>query len=965
MTHNTVTGFARHFLPPMLTKTKELVEKYNPSSDESHRHMAPNILNALTSLLEEQVQRLEKPIFWSRDCPSSVPELVRLLMKAIKKFQTQHDDILKLALNGLRHLEQSAVWESRSFSDLRCAGAIRPAEEDPEAIQKACKSREAYRADIATEMQAVGLQMLEKAKDQRYYFEFARSIFVGFAQKSHPDEYVSELANGVISGDIKVRDACTRGFTDLIRVCLAKQIHGDDLEAYVRTQGRTAFGLVKVNPRGDTHQINSILEQFGEMDSTDVFVDNVAVGSLVWSEFKALSVNPPRTTMDSETLERLGARFTRDWFHELVQILQQVELTDEAEEQGMDRGARPTVVEDQVNFLACVFTLMGHGKTAAVLDDIKSLVPQALGTGSNIGDHTGTATLLAALLLAPTSGDFRRSVLDFATPTVVDILEHKLTPEGKDIWNHFLALIFQGHDPRRYPDLVRYIVSLRLDSSSTAFQNECRLMALHVLVDEWGWRLSHDQPILDNLLTHMKGKVQSVAASVKMGSILADADKRRFRTSAPDVKTLVLINKAASSLGLPPYTCSADLKERATQIWETVARLRQETPSDATSHSDSYMHACFVGTAWLHRILVSSASTMLVPLLPCFLDELFHMLDIRHAEEKIIRDNARSWLIMLSSLQFSGDDAQAYLQAVLERAWRGLDGSMIPGVAPGRADTGNGEDDDMVNTYRDLIEKRLDLKVPELLLRILSGIQQNRSHENKARTISSTVRARRTAMGMLRMFYLRRLLSSDAGEQQLSIQLAVWTQTLDAHLDIRGNAYVTLKDMLSRSRLAVASEFAQKLINPSKEQLKGFKSKMARNGGGGAPQTKEVRDALRVKEANNTRRYHIGVLWLAIVFTSFPHVVHPETWMIEAAEALSRVAASRDSSIVGQDAREFLQTFQTDRRTNWDALKEKVSTVLCLPLYVSFKSKSINIHMLTWYPRSSFCRRTCCRTLQT
>ena len=199
----------------------------------------------------------------------------------------------------------------------------------------------------------------------------------------------------------------------------------------------------------------------------------------------------------------------------------------------------------------------------------------------------------------------------------------------------------------------------------------------------WGWRLSNDhiQPVLENLLDHKDGKVQSVEASYKLGHTLADADKRRFRTSAPDVDTLVVSNKAASYLGQHAYTCSIGIKERAAQIWETVARLRQETPSNATRHSKSYMHACFVAIAWLDRLLFSSASTMVVPLLDCFLDELFHMLDIRHAEENTLRNEANLKLIKLSSLLFSVDEAQAYIRAVLERVWRGLDGSMFAGVS--------------------------------------------------------------------------------------------------------------------------------------------------------------------------------------------------------------------------------------------------------------------------------------------
>ncbi|TGJ80073.1 hypothetical protein E0Z10_g8691 [Xylaria hypoxylon] len=157
-----------------------------------------------------------------------------------------------------------------------------------------------------------------------------------------------------------------------------------------------------------------------DVDATDVFVDN-------------MSVDPLLTTMNSETLGTLGAHFDHEWFGSLVRALQQEELSEE--EQSEDDNRRSLLWRNLVAFLAGVFTPMGHGKTAAVLDNIKHLVLENLEASSNFGSHTAMATLLAALLLAPTSGDFRQQVLDIATPIVVDILENKLTSENQQIWD--------------------------------------------------------------------------------------------------------------------------------------------------------------------------------------------------------------------------------------------------------------------------------------------------------------------------------------------------------------------------------------------------------------------------------------------------------------------------------------------------------------------------------------------------
>ncbi|KIW25560.1 uncharacterized protein PV07_08727 [Cladophialophora immunda] len=172
------------------------------------------------------------------------------------------------------------------------------------------------------------------------------------------------------------------------------------------------------------------------------------------------------------------------------------------------------------------------------------------------------------------------------------------------------------------------------------------------------------------------GDAPDVAGDKAAGVAWHARDKIHERRSS----ILVASNKAASPLGLPPYPPNADLEGKATQICVTVAWLRKETPPDATVRSDSYLHACLMATAWLHGTIFSSVSTVLVPLLGCFFDELFHMLNIRHADEEAVRLNASNRLIELSSLQFGRDGARTYLQAVLEKVWTDPDGFMIRAV---------------------------------------------------------------------------------------------------------------------------------------------------------------------------------------------------------------------------------------------------------------------------------------------
>jgi hypothetical protein len=282
-----------------------------------------------------------------------------------------------------------------------------------------------------------------------------------------------------------------------------------------------------------------------------------------------------------------------------------------------------------------------------------------------------------------------------------------------------------------------------------------------------------------------------------------------------------------------------------------------------------------------------------------FFDELFHMLDILHADEKRIRAYASSHLISLSRLQFSREEAEMYLQAVVTSAWMGHNDSMVSSTFSSHDNIGDGPYNDMAETYQDFVQKRLALKVPELLLRIVIGIQQQRSHKASTSSINRTRRVRRAAMGMLRMFYLRHLLNSDS-EEQLSIQLITWTQIWDEHVDMRFNTYLTLRDILRQSCRTKAQEFAQKLLDPGKELLKS-------------------------KGSAAEQKRHMGVLWLGIACTSFPDVMYPKSWMGDAAKELSEIAVSRDSTSVGRDARRCLQEFREDRRGNWEALK-RVST---------------------------------------
>lgn len=58
----------------------------------------------------------------------------------------------------------------------------------------------------------------------------------------------------------------------------------------------------------------------------------------------------------------------------------------------------PVVRVPDVKLLAGVFRLMERRKTAAKMDDIRTLVENVLGEGESIGQHLAAATVLAALL---------------------------------------------------------------------------------------------------------------------------------------------------------------------------------------------------------------------------------------------------------------------------------------------------------------------------------------------------------------------------------------------------------------------------------------------------------------------------------------------------------------------------------------------------------------------------------------
>ncbi|EAQ85285.1 conserved hypothetical protein [Chaetomium globosum CBS 148.51] len=401
------------------------------------------------------------------------------------------------------------------------------------------------------------------------------------------------------------------------------------------------------------------LDQFGNLDEVNYFVDCNHPGWLVWGNEITVSRASPKPFLaydevETQVRERIGKIITKEWFKTCFEYLKQ-----EPRDSGADRFRMQNVV-----LLMNVFDLMHYGKTSATFNDIVEMTKDVYGDGSDKHQHRATAEILGALLTgsADDPKDIRDKVWEFAAPMMLKIIADDLTPDNLSYWMTCLHVIIDGKDPRRSHELTEALASFRLDmNSNAAFKESSKLQLIEFIINDAGWHFRKEEPILEDCLAHIDHPYKSVRESI--GRIIATIYRTRYHESFKDVSTLLEKNKAESSIGLRAYQPSQEFTTTITDVFARIEKWRherapgQQTPSSYTSGSKTVL-------TWLDSMLSSQECIQLVPFFPDpFIDQLLHMMDVK--EDPELMKLAYHVYRHLPNIPFRSGEDDAFIAALI------------------------------------------------------------------------------------------------------------------------------------------------------------------------------------------------------------------------------------------------------------------------------------------------------------
>ena len=443
-----------------------------------------------------------------------------------------------------------------------------------------------------------------------------------------PDSLIELLVTGTVDPHPGLRGMYSGAFTALLSLITARVSHEHSIENYIRDKMFIPGKVLLPVPKDNQAWTEEYLSSFAKPE-TDYYIDHEYPGWLVWGNtYPAYKVKGDHEDRYDETerkvIEKIGSYIDKTWLSEYFRFLLQ-----EPRDQGADRFRISNSL-----LLAFVFNLMYDGYTKFTFQEVKEMILEVYGDGSDKHKHRAAAEAFGGLLGSANDQTtlIKAEVWEFAMPHVLKIFDDGLTPENSGYWGTFLHLLVQGKDPRRCWPLVEWLSSVRLDmTSSAAFKESSKITLLSSLIVDLGWHFQLEQPVLDDFVAHIDHPYKSVREAI--GQTLAVISRTRYHESYKDVDSLVNAQKQASSIGSRPYEPSEEFRKLMKDIFSRLAAWRserapgQQTPSAYTSGSKTVL-------LWLEAGLSTAECTQLAEFVPSlFMEPVLHMMDVKEDQE--------------------------------------------------------------------------------------------------------------------------------------------------------------------------------------------------------------------------------------------------------------------------------------------------------------------------------------------
>ena len=442
------------------------------------------------------------------------------------------------------------------------------------------------------------------------------------------DSVIGLFATGAIDQHPNLRGLYSGGLGAIFSVIEARAAAQHKYENYILDKQHLPAKIQVATRQTDPEWTSHFLSNFTKPEA-EYYVDHDHPGWLVWEEL--MPAYKPNPDVDVEydeveqgALKRIGKITNREWFSTFFAYLKQ-----EPRDANADHFRASSVM-----LLVSAFRVIHTGYTTTTLSDIKELVHEVYGDGSDKHQHRATAEILGALLISSTDKpvEIRTTVWEYVFPIVQKIFNDGLTPENLNYWVTCLHMVVQGKDPRRSWPFVDWLASFRLDmSSNAAFKESSKVKLLQQCIVDLGWHFQLEKPIINDFLAHLDHPYKGVREAI--GSTLSTIYRMQYHESYKDVSTLMESQRSASSVGTRPYQPTDEFSITMKSVFDQLERWRLERPPGQQT-SSPYTSGSKTVLLWLDTSLSSMECIGLTKFFPdLFLNQLLQMMDIREDPE--------------------------------------------------------------------------------------------------------------------------------------------------------------------------------------------------------------------------------------------------------------------------------------------------------------------------------------------
>ena len=559
------------------------------------------------------------------------PDLIRLYLKTCYVDKASIQKLTGGALFALT--EFGRPMERMIFLDQKLVEDIRPNESVEAEINERHQYIVARRADVQERKLELGDELIDMIESAHWSVAsravlFVNNLTVRF-ETIAPEKYLDIAVKGTIDSHPGLRACYTQVLQRICNVINTRAAYAHSYKNYILEKEHTENTFTVVPNRDDPEYTNKFLKSFAEETIPEYFVDSDHPGWLVWGKsFEAMAGRPKQfkgfDEKEMEARRHMGKLITREWYQQLFAYFKQ-----EPRDSRSDQFRMGNVI-----LVSHTFDLLWEGLTMATFEDIKELVEEVFGDGTDKHQHRATSEIIGALLAQSMeeTRELRDRVWEYAVPVMLNVFADGLTPENIAYWMTCLHLITGQKDPRRAKEINDRLASFRIDiNSNAAFKESSKIQLLEFAISDAGWHFQQEKAIVEDFIKHIDHPYKAVREAI--GRTLATIFRTRYHESYSDVSALLRANQEAGSLGIQPYKATQEFSTLIEGVFKQLKIWRMErTPGEQTP--SSYTQGCSTVMLWLDATLNSYECTELLPFFSSlFMEELLHMMDVKENPE--------------------------------------------------------------------------------------------------------------------------------------------------------------------------------------------------------------------------------------------------------------------------------------------------------------------------------------------